>query len=190
MYAVRDDFGFADLLTVSEREDQDAGRPIGSSMKAAVERAVQRSVIERLDLLPAGAPPEKPEDLLNRPSLSEALAELTSKYDHIIIDGPSVLAASDSRIIAASCDATLLLLSQEASTKKIGQQCRDGLTGVGATILGVVVNSAPRLSKGGKKGGATGHKERVSPTRRAALPADSSRPALPQLPHKSRIQQN
>ena len=188
VYAMRDDFGLVEILQVDTET--------GQSMTQAIDRAVQRSVIERLDLIPAGGPAENPEALLNRPSLAEALEELTLKYDHIVIDGPSVLSAADSRIIAASCDATILLLSQEASTRKVGEQCRDGLTGVGATLIGVIVNSAPRLTGSNKPGGLGTRTERIPPVRRA-LPADSvqpergrpesSRPALPLLPHKSRV---
>jgi Mrp family chromosome partitioning ATPase len=53
---------------------------------------------------------------------------------------------TDSQILAAICDITLLVLRAEKSTRKISQQARDGLLSVGARILGAVVNDVSRKS--------------------------------------------
>jgi Mrp family chromosome partitioning ATPase len=39
-----------------------------------------------------------------------------------------------------------LVLRAEKSTRKVSQRARDGLLGVGARILGIVVNDVPRKS--------------------------------------------
>jgi Mrp family chromosome partitioning ATPase len=51
---------------------------------------------------------------------------------------------TDARILAASCDATVLALRAERSTRKGAIYSRDVLQSVGSQILGVVVNDVPR----------------------------------------------
>jgi Mrp family chromosome partitioning ATPase len=51
---------------------------------------------------------------------------------------------TDARILAASCDATLLAVRAEKSTKRGAVYAKEVLRAVGARILGVVVNDVPR----------------------------------------------
>lgn len=165
VYVVREESGLTNVLTGVD----------------PLSKAVQQTVIERLDLLPAGPPVEDPADLLNSPQLAETLEDLTLKYDHIVLDSSSVLNAPDARIIAASCDATLLLLSHESSSKRVAEQCRDGLLGVGARIVGVVVNSAPKRAQRAKDE----RNDRGRSIRKPTLP-QPAHSDVPQLPHRAR----
>jgi Mrp family chromosome partitioning ATPase len=54
-----------------------------------------------------------------------------------------VIPVVDGRIVAASCDASLLVLHAKKTDAKVASQAVDGLLSVGAEILGVVVNSVP-----------------------------------------------
>jgi Mrp family chromosome partitioning ATPase len=138
-------------------------------------------VIERLDLLTAGPSVDDPAELLNSPQFSETLEDLTLKYDHIVLDSSAVLGAPDARIVAASCDATVLLLSQEGVSKRVAEQCRDGLAGVGARVIGILANSAPKLTQRPKDD----RNDRSRSIRKPAL-SEPVRTDIPQLPHKTR----
>ena len=144
-------------------------------------KAVQRTVIERLDLLPAGPSVDDPVELLNSPQFVETLEDLTLKYDHVVLDSSSVLGAPDARIVAASCDTTLLLLSQEGASKRVAEQCRDGLVGVGARVIGIIVNSAPKRSQRSQDE----RNDRNRSVRKPTLP-EPSRSDVPQLPLRAR----
>src|SRR5206468_12273531 len=50
--------------------------------------------------------------------------------------------------LAASCDVTLLVLRAEKSTRRLSAHARDALIGVGANLLGVIVNAVPRGQDG------------------------------------------
>jgi Mrp family chromosome partitioning ATPase len=69
---------------------------------------------------------------------------LAERYDLVLLDSPPVMPVTDSRILAASCDATLLALRAEKSTRRGAVYARDTLRSVGARLLGVVVNDVPR----------------------------------------------
>jgi non-specific protein-tyrosine kinase len=165
IYAVREDSGLTNVVTGLD--------PLA--------KALQRTVIERLDLLPAGPPVDDPAELLNSPQFVETLEDLTMKYDHVVVDSPSVLGAPDARIIAASCDATLLLLSQEGVSKKVAEQCRDGLQSVGAHVIGILMNSAPKRAQRGRDD----RNDAGRSFRKQTLP-DSPRSDIPQLPLRAR----
>jgi capsular exopolysaccharide synthesis family protein len=111
---------------------------------------VQHSGMNQLDILPAGPMTENPSTLLNSPSLTEAIVQLSRLYEMVIVDAAPVIPVVDGRIVAASCDASILVLNAKKSDAKIASQAVDGLLSVGAEILGIVVNavSADRLNDG------------------------------------------
>jgi capsular exopolysaccharide synthesis family protein len=106
--------------------------------------AVSHTQIERMDLLSSGLTPRDPAALLNSERLSETLEDLTMSYDVVILDTPPVLASPDAQIIAASCDATLLVVGTDGSSRRFAEQGRDNLVAVGAQIAGIVINQAPK----------------------------------------------
>ncbi|HET6248280.1 MAG TPA: polysaccharide biosynthesis tyrosine autokinase [Tepidisphaeraceae bacterium] len=127
------------------------GRPGLSTLlggQGTWEQAVQTSAVNGLDLLACGPKSKNPSELLNGPMFSELLEMAAEKYDHVIIDSPPVMGLADARIIAASCDLTLLVLRADKSTRKLATLARDGLNGVGAHVLGVIVNDVSRRSEG------------------------------------------
>jgi len=106
--------------------------------------AVRHTGIENLDLLPAGIAGRNPSELLNSQRFLDLLDLLAEKYDHVVIDSPPLLAVTDARIIAASAEATVLVLRAGKSNRKLGELSIDGLFSVGAKLLGAVVNDVQR----------------------------------------------
>lgn len=109
-----------------------------------LERAIQRTAVEGLDLLPGGPIPLNPSEILNSQAFSDMVDELAVKYDHIIIDSPPVNVVTDARILGALCDITLMVLRAEKTTRKHAEYARDGLLSVGARVLGAIVNDVSR----------------------------------------------
>jgi polysaccharide biosynthesis transport protein len=99
-----------------------------------------KTVVQNLELMPAGPTPENPADLLNSPRFIEVMEELTDRYDHVIIDSPPVLAVTDTRISAASCDVSVLVVRADRADRKMCEMSRDGLMSVGANLVGLVMN--------------------------------------------------
>lgn len=60
-----------------------------------------------LSLLPAGAIPPNPAELLSRESLGKIIGKLRSRYDYILIDSAPVGSVTDTLIIAHHADVTL-----------------------------------------------------------------------------------
>lgn len=109
-----------------------------------LEKAIQPSGVPGLDVLPVGPVPSNPSEALNSQAFTEALEELSVRYEHVVIDSPPVMAVADARILAAQCSVTILVLRAGASTRRGAAQSRHALLSVGAHILGAVVNDVPR----------------------------------------------
>ena len=115
---------------------------------APLEKAIYRTEVENLHLLPCGPIPRNPSEILNGQAFADLLEGLERKYDHIVIDSPPVAPVTDARILGALCDETILVLRAEKSTRRVSEHARESLVSVGANILGVIVNDVPRNRKG------------------------------------------
>ena len=138
----------ADFHRPSQHKIFDVEREKGLSSVLAgrepLDSAICHSAADGLDLLPCGPIPPNPSELLNSQAFADMLRALSQRYDHVIIDSPPVLALTDSRILGAMSDVTLLVLWAEKSHRQYAQQACENLLGVGAHILGAVVNAVPR----------------------------------------------
>lgn len=95
--------------------------------------------VPRLRLLPAGAVPPNPAELLASDRLRALLAWARGAATFVIIDAPPVTAVSDALAIAASADGTLLIVRAGHTRRPAAQRAKEGLERVGAKILGVVL---------------------------------------------------
>ena len=71
---------------------------------------LHRTTVPGLTLIPTGNLPPNPAELLFHQRFSNCLSVLIPRYDHIIIDSPPVLAATDACIIGQIAGATLLVI--------------------------------------------------------------------------------
>lgn len=114
--------------------------------EAAGDAVVQKTTVENLEIIPSGPLPESPAEALNSQRLVDLLDALADKYDHVVIDSAPTLLVTDARIVAASCDVSVLVLHADRADRRQAELARDGLAGVGAHVLGVVLNGVPRRS--------------------------------------------
>ena len=105
--------------------------------------AIQHTQIDGLDVLPCGPVPERPLQPHYGRRFHDLLNDLSDQYDHILLDTPAVTASSDARVIAAACDAVLLVVRIGKTDPRLAESACDGLLSLGARILGVVINAVP-----------------------------------------------
>jgi capsular exopolysaccharide synthesis family protein len=95
-----------------------------------------------LYLLPCGPVPVNPSELLTSKKFARLMQALADNFDRIIIDSPPLMMFTDAHILAASADATLLVLRMNQSMRQLGSLAMDGLAKVGANVVGAVANDA------------------------------------------------
>lgn len=111
-----------------------------------LEQAIEHSGIENLDLLTCGPDVPNPAEIIGSQAFNEVVRHLAKEYDRVLIDSPPVAAVTDPLILAAQCDATILVLRADQSMRRVSVQARDNLASVEARMLGVVVNDVPLKS--------------------------------------------
>jgi capsular exopolysaccharide synthesis family protein len=102
---------------------------------------VRESGIPNLYVLPCGACPPNPAELLHSERFKRIIEQLASHYDRIIFDSPPVAAVTDPVILARLTDGTVFVAkagstSKDALSRAFRQLTLDG----GVNVLGCVVN--------------------------------------------------
>ncbi|MGA2921688.1 MAG: CpsD/CapB family tyrosine-protein kinase [Candidatus Sulfotelmatobacter sp.] len=91
-------------------------------------------------ILPAGAAPQNPLELMQRGRLSPLMDQLTAWFDWIVIDSPPVLPLADTSIWSRLADG-ILLVTRKGTTEK--RQLQKGLEALEKSkLLGALVNSS------------------------------------------------
>jgi capsular exopolysaccharide synthesis family protein len=101
---------------------------------------VWREPIPGLKLICAGPSLPNPAELLSSRRLAEFLAEMRPRFDYVLVDAPPV-GVSDSVVLAATGDGVLLVLDSQRTRKGPLRQALRSLQGVGANVLGTVMNN-------------------------------------------------
>jgi capsular exopolysaccharide synthesis family protein len=102
--------------------------------------AVRPNVVPSLDVLPAGALPPNPSELLGSAAMRRLLDEFRAGYDVVIFDSPPALAVTDATVLGASSDAVILVLRAAETEEHAAQQAVEQLRRVHARVAGAVLN--------------------------------------------------
>ena len=95
-----------------------------------------------LSLLPAGAVPPNPQELLGRPAFAERLQSLGRDFDVVIIDTPAAGECADAQTIAVRAGAALMLARKNRSSLPDVAQLASGFQQAGTALVGSVLNDA------------------------------------------------
>jgi protein-tyrosine kinase len=93
-----------------------------------------------LCLLPAGPLPPNPLELLTRPAFTSLLAELTSRFDMVIVDTPPALECADAQHAAAAAGAALMVARKDCTGMSDFDRLCETLLEGGTTLVGAVLN--------------------------------------------------
>ena len=96
--------------------------------------------VANLFVMPAGIAPPNPLELFERPVFGMLIRELCSKFDHVVVDTPAMMFGADARVIAAHCDAALVVARKDQSRHASLQQLVAALSQSPARIAGVILN--------------------------------------------------
>ena len=120
---------------------------------ASLDAAAHHTATERLDLLPTGALPPNPAELLMAPGFERLLAEAAGRYDVVVVDTPPVLTVTDAALVARHAGLNLLVLrAGQHPAREIALAVRR-FEQSGATVQGAVLNDVRPGSQYGRYGG-------------------------------------
>lgn len=110
--------------------------------RAGPEAVVNISALQDLSVLPAGAIPPNPQELLGRHEFSKLLQSLGEDFRIIIIDTPSAGECADAHTVAVRAGAALMVARQNKSSVPQMAKFTQGLREFGVTLVGSVLNDA------------------------------------------------
>jgi non-specific protein-tyrosine kinase len=96
-----------------------------------------------LHILPSGAQPPNPADILNSQRMAELLATLKSQADVVILDAPPVTVAVDASVLGAQTDGLLLVVRAGHTRRDRVAQAQEMLERFRVRLLGAVFTDAP-----------------------------------------------
>jgi capsular exopolysaccharide synthesis family protein len=85
--------------------------------KTTLDKVIQKTNIEGLDIIPSGPVPPNPSELLSNKQTIGFLEELRGRYDYIIIDTPPVGIVSDAMMLMNYADINVFILRENYSKK-------------------------------------------------------------------------
>lgn len=105
-----------------------------------LEDCLCREVAHGLDLIPSGALPPNPSELLSSDAMRELLERLSVQYDYIFIDTPPLGVVADSLVLSDCTAGTILVTRQGQTTYEELQSATESIKNVNGTLLGVVIS--------------------------------------------------
>lgn len=93
-----------------------------------------------LYVMPVGAVPPNPVELVQRQAFGLLMQELLTKFDHVIVDTPAAVHGADTRVIAARSGAALMVGRKGRSRMAVMNALLKKLEKGSVAIAGVVIN--------------------------------------------------
>lgn len=94
-----------------------------------------------LYLLPSGPIPTDPSGLIGSYRMDRLMAEVSKKFDVVLLDSPPVLGVSDASLLVSKADATLLVLQPRKMPLKALLRARNLIQNAGGQLMGLVMNN-------------------------------------------------
>lgn len=106
----------------------------------SLEAGIVETEVPNLSLLPAGAIPPTPAELLQSAAFSRLLETVGERYDRIVIDSPPLVPVTDAAIIATRVDGVVLVARPMHTRRDLAGHAVRALRDVGARVLGCILN--------------------------------------------------
>ncbi|RZU34455.1 polysaccharide biosynthesis tyrosine autokinase [Blastococcus saxobsidens] len=112
--------------------------------QADVEDVVQEWGPVGLHVLPSGAVPPNPAELLSSPAMRALMARLRGTYQYVVVDTTPVLPVADATVLSRVVDGMIVVANARRVRRRQVGQTLAGLAQVSARVLGVVLNQVRR----------------------------------------------
>ena len=107
-------------------------------------KLIQKSEVVNLDFIARGKSPSNPSELLGSEQFAQLMEQLSSQYDHVIIDTPPVLAVTDSLIISQYTGVNLVVARYVKTQMKELELTVNRFEQMGVKVNGVILNDVQR----------------------------------------------
>jgi polysaccharide biosynthesis transport protein len=107
------------------------------------ELPIAATLVPHLFLMPAGAIPPNPSELLGSERMQELLHRTQERFVRVVLDSPPLASVTDGAILSTLVSGVLLVIKAEQVPRKAAQDAVNHLEELHAHILGAVLNDVP-----------------------------------------------
>ena len=116
-----------------------------------IEKAIHKTSVENLFILPSGHIPPNPAELVSGARMRELLARLSEVFDLVILDGPPVLGLADAPLLGSIAAGTMLVFESGVVRRPAAANAVNRLRSANCRLIGGV------LTKYSERFGAAGY---------------------------------
>ena len=96
---------------------------------------------DNLTFIAAGSVPENPAELLASDNMRKFLAQMRTKFDHIIIDTPPIISVTDAGLVGAIADGVLMVIQAGRTQRGIVRHASELLYQTHSKVLGHILTN-------------------------------------------------
>jgi protein-tyrosine kinase len=122
---------------------------------AEIDQALVSLTEHHLAVLPAGAPPAHPTELLGSATMRRVLDTLRTRYDRILIDTPPIAPLADVNVLSPLTDGVLMIVRAGVTSKPAIERALQGMDA--SKVLGLVLNESGNPAPGDETYGGYGY---------------------------------
>lgn len=111
---------------------------------ATLDSVVRTTPVENMSLIATGTIPPNPAELIMNPRFAKMIEDLSSRFDHVLVDTPPVLAVTDAAEIGRMAGCTLLLLKAGEHPMRAIEESVKRLRVAGVEVRGTLFNQVGR----------------------------------------------
>lgn len=105
-----------------------------------ITKAVSATAQKDLYVIPSGAIPPNPAELIGSAKMKQLMGIVRSRFDYVIVDAPPALAVTDAVVLSTRVDSVLLVATAGSTRAQQLKQAVTRLEEVNAPVIGVVLN--------------------------------------------------
>ena len=125
-------------------------QPIGSGLSDVLSgavtfnEAIRTTEIEGLDFVSRGEVPVNPAELLMKANLETLLAEVSGRYDYVILDAPPIIAVTDAAILGQQAGTTIIVARYGLTTEQDIENCIVRFANSNVVVKGAILNGVEK----------------------------------------------
>ena len=125
-------------------------QPIGSGLSDVLSgamsfnEAIRTTEIEGLDFVSRGDVPVNPAELLMKANLETLLAEVSGRYDYVILDAPPIMAVTDAAILGQQAGTTIIVARYGLTTEQDIENCIVRFANSNVVVKGAILNGVEK----------------------------------------------
>ena len=125
-------------------------QPIGSGLSDVLSgamsfnEAIRTTEIEGLDFVSRGDVPVNPAELLMKANLETLLAEVSGRYDYVILDAPPIMAVTDAAILGQQAGTAIIVARYGLTTEQDIENCVVRFANSNVVVKGAILNGVEK----------------------------------------------